>query len=463
MSMRTAVQELARSHGVRATFEALDQDLDVSVGSALHIADALRTAGVACAAYRLPEGTPTGDLPPSIVAREGGWCLEGSEADGTDPALASVIIGEPPVGSPYVILREGDEALAPADIGVWLFYASPADDAELAEQQVLPDLEAILDRAREEGARPIFVDSVGLIRDRGATVGVSDSAAFQRAMISLRAQAKELRAPSGFHSDAQSPMWQAIYAYLGERRDEVSWVTEDLRWRLQERIVRHDLRKLGTQALNHFAAGQIDEAADVMTEQIATFHELNCLERNRRLAHQIEQIIEERGSEARIVVIREIGHVNSLETLLPTSLGIQTKIVATEPLHVLFARMGMETAVGNFGVVPTQDNVRLRALRQCIKCALPATPLRGLSLSAGARLLASTCIDALSEQSVREILDRLHAPVRVFLRNTPHAHAMGKQLQYLLVDLGVIPPELLEDPAAKLLQRFEAKSERRLQ
>lgn len=463
MSIQGTVQELARTHGVHTTLDTLEQDLDVSAGSALRIADALRSAGVACTAYRLPQGEMPSGLPPSIVGCEAGWRLAGIEVDQSALPSVSVVVGEPPVGSPYRVLREGSEALEPTDVRVWLFYASPADDAELAAQQVLPELEEILDLAQEERGRAVFVDSVGLIRDRGATIGVSDSAVFQRAMVSLRAQDKELRAPSGFHADAGSPMWQAIYEYLGKRRDELSWITEDLRWSLQQRIVRHDLRKLTTQALNHFAAGQIDEAAEIMSKQIRTFHELNCLERNRRLALQIEQIAEESGSAARIVVIREIGHVNSLEELLPRSLGVQTKIVATEPLRVLFARMGMETAVENFGVCPTPEAVRLRALRHCIKCALPATALRGLSLSAGARLLASTCIDSLSEPSVREILDRLHAPARVFLRNAPHAHAMGTQLQYLLADLGVIPPELLGDPAERLLQRFEAKSERRLQ
>jgi hypothetical protein len=443
------VQALAASLGVRVSWTSLEGDLDGSAASALSIAKALRAGGLPCVAYRMPEHRPLADLPPAMLAVGDEWSLS-QELSGVDTTQASAIVGEPPTGVPYSVLRERTPFTDDPEAQVHLFYASPADGAELAQQQVLPDLERILDHGRQEGGATAFIDSVGLIRDQGAKHGVRDRVAFRLAMDQLRVLGTDLAAPAGFQFGTNVPLWRTIYEYLQTRAGDLLWTTENLGWALQRRIVDHDVRQLRTLALNHFSAGQVDEAADVMAQQLSTFHSLNCDARNSRLVRQIEQTVVSEGA-SRVIVLREIGHVNSIEERLPDSFDVRTKIVATEPLRVLFARIGMETAVANFGVEPTADALRLRALRHCIKCMLPLEGVGRRAFSDGARVTASTCIDSLSEETMAEILRRLHAPGRVFLRNAPHTHSVGEQLQYLLVDLGVIPPELLEDPAKRMV------------
>jgi len=452
MNVQQATQELAEVYGVRCCVDGLEPGLGVSRAGGIRIAETLRSSGVACAAYRLAGGVdPSIEVPPTLVGSVEGWRLVRPGEGDPWPTESVLAVGEPPVGTVYRVLRsnEVDDAVAQ----VWLFYASPGDNAELAEQQILPELGRILDEAAAAGEQAVFVDSVGLIR-RSQAAGPSDELAFDRAMERLRRGVIGVGAQHGYTADDGSPLWHAVYRYLGSRGGQLRWVTEDLSWRLQQQIVRHDHRRLSARAMEHFHAGQIDEAAEVMSKQIVAFHELNCCERNRRLACQIGGIVEQAEGTSRIIVVREIGHVNCLEEMLPGELGVATRIVATEPLGVLFARSGMETAVENFGVAPSAEALRLRALRQCIKRALPPSALRGLSLSQGARRLASTRIDALSEENVAEIVKRLHAPSRVFLRNAPYDHPIGEQLRYLLVDLEIIPPEMLRDPAERLLQRM---------
>jgi len=362
------------------------------------------------------------------------------------------VIGEPPVGVRFSVVSSRTQRAEGEIPDVAAFYGSTNDPSALAEEQFCPDADALIAQAHAEGRRVVFIDALGLIPE--ATVSARVSArqnrqqAFAAAFGQIAAETTQLEKGGLGPFETQSPLWQAAYRFLKDRK--IRGVLERLRFDLWEEIVAFDRRNLVCHAMDHFAAGLVDDAADLMAQHIRGFHELNCGIRNAYLVEQLKAIRGETHVPPLLLILKEIGHYGVLESLLADSLHVQSKILGHERFTSLARTAGMESVLGNLGVRLSEDELRVQALRSCLKRLVVPTWSPTKSLRSHARLLETSGIDHMSETAVREVIGALHGPCRKYLRNAPHGQMLGKQLLYLLRERGVLPVNAVVDPVTAL-------------
>ena len=426
---------------------------------AIDLAQRLREAGLPAQAYRLAGKIRAAELGfPFIYGcgdEEGAWrlCLPpGADTHGLpeefllsgDRALDETIAGEPPVGRRFQLVESELADRAPAidhEVDVFIFYAATNDKPELFREQLLDELTELLDQARQAGRELIFIDACGLIPEetiRSHQTGRRDErAAFEEVFSGIKRETERI---SQGHApyEPNSPLWSELYRFLAERR--VRSVLEELGYDLWRRIVDFDNRKLLEKAFTEFLNGFLEEAAQTMLQQMQGFHELNCLERDRRLAQQVERLME--GSSHPLVLIgRELGHYGVLEGLLLDRYSVHSKILGKERLPVLLRQPALEAdLLWNIGVRLDEAELELMALRYCLKAIVLRSAVRDLRVTA--KLLDSSRIDLLSRDEIEQLIDELHDPTRIYLRS--RGQDMVEQLLYLLKDREIIPEEVFE-------------------
>ena len=462
-----SVTELVRSY-----VRQLDMLGEVSIretveGSNLaapEFAERLREMGIPVQAYRLI-GDSAADLGfPFMMQRDGEWVLHAPQSGNGFQLLPqkeeqtccgralsedAAIVGEPPVGIRFSLLHGAGSERESEATDIAIFYGSTTDPGELAEGQFLPEAEELVLQAESQKRSVVFIDALGLIPegtvDRYVPAAGGRKQAFEHALRQIQAETERLGKGGPAPFEPRSPLWGAVYGFLNERG--IPGILEKLRFELWEEIVAFDGKTLSRHALDHFMAGLVEDAADLMAEHIAGFHELNCTVRNRHLAEQLDAIAKEVDVPPLFLILKEIGHYGVLENLLAGQFRVHSKILGKERLPVLAKAAGMESMYSNIGVRISLDDLRIQALRSCLKMLIvPAwdpTP----SLRTAARLMESTAIDRMAAEAIKEITEALHAPSRTYLRNAPHEQKMTEQLLYLLRERGILPDEAVEDPA----------------
>jgi hypothetical protein len=335
---------------------------------------------------------------------------------------------------------------------VALFYGSTGDPGSLADEQFCPDAAELISQAESRGRRVVFMDALGLIPEAAVnSLAASQGGkkqAFDAAFRQIAAETASLGKGGLGPVETRSPLWAAAYKFLGNQG--IKGVVENLRFDLWEKIVAFDRRNLARHALEHFAAGLVDDAADLMVEQIRGFHELNCVVRNAHLAEQMKAICAECATPPLFLVLKEIGHFGVLESLLGDVLCVRSKILGRERFLALSRAAGMEPLLANIGVRLSQEETRAQALRSCLKMLILPRWQPTPSLRSSTRLLESTSVDHLSLEAIVDIVGELHCPTRIYLRNAPHTQTLQMQLTYLLRERGVLPSKAVVDPVTSL-------------
>lgn len=424
---------------------------------ATDLAQQLCGAGLPVQAYRLIGAKATElDFPFIAEHHREGWKLflppEGKSYGLPDELLLeaqdrgalgdkTIIVGEPPAGQPIQVSAvdpDGQPGRA-SDVEIFVFYAATSDTAELAEEQLLADLEALFNQARQEGKQLIFIDAVGLIPEETVKrYGEDEEAAFQKAFDSILRETEGIK--EGIPPcDEASPLWAAVWKFLAERR--VHSVLEELTHSLWKEIVEFDRQQLADKAFSRFIMGQLDGAARTMVQQMRGFHDLNCWRRNLNLARQIEELVENANGPLSILIGREIGHYGVLEQLLSSKYLLHSKILGHERLPLLLKNPVLETSLlGNLGVELAEEDLELLALRHCLKSFVMMSQ-QGKGLREMALMFAECKIDDLSRDDIEALIEELHDPTRVYLRNQGQ-HILD-QFMYLLKDKGVISGEFI--------------------
>jgi len=451
------VKEILEVLEVYGTSFGVYQGFDLPVGPvrAADLGRALRKAGLPAQAYRLAGRARAADLGfPFIYAdEEGAWRLylpPGADTYGLadelllpgDQALdEGIVVGEPPVGRRFQLIESEFAAQAsPREADLFIFYAATNDQPELFKEQLEDELTEMLDQARQAGREPIFIDACGLIPEETVkahqTGGKDEKSAFEEVLNQIK---RETAGIGQGHApyESNSPFWSALYRFLAERR--IRCVLEDLGYELWKRIVEFDKRKLMEEAFTEFLTGFPKDAASTMLEHMRGFHELNCLERDRRLAEQVEHLMEE-ADHPLFLIGRELGHYGVLEGLLERYC-VHSKILGNERLPVLLRQPALETdLLWNIGVKLDEADLELKALRFCLKAIVLRSAARDLRLTA--KILDTSSIDSLTREEIDQILDGLRDPTRLYLRS--RGQNIIEQLLYLLKDRGIIPEDMLE-------------------
>ena len=357
------------------------------------------------------------------------------------------IVTIPPVGKPFRVNESQPKQTHGHEIAV--FYAATNAEAELAREQVIPDLIKIVKKSQREKKEIVFVDAVGLIPEEViAQFGLHDDrAAFAKALDAIRRDLAGLQEGRRIY-EARSPLWKEVYDFLAEER--IRAVVEEIPQSLMKTIHEFDKKGLAQRALSHFIAGQIDEAAKIMSDYLKRFHELNCTIRNKHFVRQIRQLLQRSSHPLALIVLREIGHYGTLESSFPR-FHVSTKIVGHEKFTEL---IGLPSYV-NFGVKLTEETRQIDALRYCLKTLVASRIAGGLSFNELAARLGKSEIDHLSRETIDEVIAALHHPARVFLRSTPHDQQVQDQLLYLLVKRRILSRGLIPDPAESVLSALK--------
>ena len=364
-----------------------------------------------------------------------------------DTIKAEPIVTIPPVGTTF---RIGEyQPVKDHDHDIAVFYAATNAEAELAKEQVIPDLSEIVKKARRTKKEIVFVDAVGLIPEEVIhRFGLHDDvAAFARALDAIKRDLARLQEGQQIY-EARSPLWKEVYDFLAKER--IRAVAEEIPQSLMEAIHEFDKRGLAQRALSHLIVGQIDEAAEVMSQYLMEFHQLNCTIRNQHFAQHLRGILDKSSSPLTLIVLREIGHYGSIEANFQQH-HISTKIVGHEKFTEL---IGLPSYV-NFGVELTQEARQIDALRYCLKTLIASRIAGGLSFNELAARLGESAIDHLSRATLTDLITALHHPARVFLRSTPHDQPIQDQLLYLLAERSIIPWKLIPDPAVSVLSALK--------
>jgi len=446
--MTSAIERILEAYG--ATFRVY-QEFSLPADQpirAIDLAQRLRGAGLPAQAYLLGESKKLEF--PCIVAHEGSWKLGlpyGADPYGLPEELilwehsfeeGAVVVGEPPLGCRFQLITGDDNRPQTDDLDIYIFYAATSDEAELAEQQLFPELQALLDQARQAGREVIFLDAVGLIPEETVkSYGMDEQAAFQRALEAVRQETEGITRGIPIH-DPSSPLWSALYRFLAERR--VRCVLEELDYALWKQIVEFDNQQLPQRAITQFLTGFPEEAAKTMLAYMRGFHDLNCFQRDINFARQIEGLM---GDPIRplILIVREIGHYGVLESLLGSKYLVYSKILGTEKRFMtLLKAPALEALLVNMGVELSDQDLELILLRQCVTLSVIRDRAKK-GLRAAARLLAACHIDELSRQQIREIVQELNAPTQMYLRS--QGQNILDQLAYILKDKGVVPGEVI--------------------
>ena len=426
------------------------------------LARKLRGVGLPVQAYTLFETIRLEELPyPFLALTPAGWRLylppgsslyvpgEGFWLEGGPVTPETILVAQPPLGRSFRPLREYENTKPDGGEGpdIFLFYAAPTDSEGLAKEQLFPELEAQLARARKAGREVVFLDAVGLIPEKtvkGYGGEKDEQLAFQKALEAIRRETEGLEKGIPMY-DGTSPLWAALYRFLAQHR--VHSVIEDLEYDLWKRIVEFDAHGLEIQALQELLTGYPEAAARTMLEYIRKFRELNCLERDKRFAQQIERMFQlETGKGPLLWVVREISHYGLLEGLLiRRSLRLQVKILGSVHgrLLDLLKTPPLEELLFNLGVELSNHEQELLSLRRALKMLLlPSIPAQGKDWRGRIEFFSKAHIDDLDLEEIRELFEELHDPLWVRL-----GHPIDKRLYYLLKDKGVIPddgPELDE-------------------
>lgn len=359
-----------------------------------------------------------------------------------DVQLESVVC-VPPIGQKFKIRQVHQAASHNHEIA--LFYAATNASKDLAHKQLIPDLETLREYSNKHAKKMLFVDSVGLIPEEVVhRFGLHDADAFRKALSSIKSETSGLRKGHAAYN-AHCPLWNEAYVFLAEH--QIEGLTEELPFKLWKQITHFDEQRLAQQALSHFVSGQIQEASELMARYLSEFHDLNCTRRNEFLVEQLTDFLDASSDPVMLIILREIGHYGSLETLL-TQYPKTTKILG----HGKFSNLIGPSSYSNFGVQISESHRRLSALRYCLKSLVAPIIASGASYYEMAARLAETGIDNLCEETVENLIRDLHHPARVFLRSTPHDQAIESQLLYLLRDRGIVPAALVPDPAEDLIE-----------
>jgi hypothetical protein len=437
---------------------------ELSAGSSepAALAAALRQEGLPVQSYRMADRAHVATLQfPFLTMVNRQWVV-GVPRDGEATELASevgslsldslppdpVLVAEPPIGAAFT-LQENSASNTPAGPdGIALFYTPTNGDAGLAEEQLLDDLEHLIVEARGDGKDVVFIDSVGLVPAETVRMLGGDRRAFLTALGGLRSELA--RAKSGTPArDLQHPIWDSAYRVL--HNHGVDAVLENLKFDLWMRSVSFDQTRLAQRALAHFTAHQLEVAAKHMAAYRKEFHRINCTERNGNLVRQIEELTDQTEHPALILVIREIGHFGVLDRLLAAKgFAVRSKILGRERFPDLLKVFGMGRVLENMGVASTSEEQRVMALRECLKHLVFQRVMRDVRMPELMQHLPDFKIDRLGWERIDDLIDRLHDPSRVYLRNHPHNFAISDQLLYLLKTERIVPETWIPDAAEEI-------------
>lgn len=466
MAMHDLVRQFARdlplpTPTVKETLE-LNESWS-SCSTIVKLAGALRAVGLPVQAISMEE--PPAEYPffgllgdrYALLYRKGGKQITAFTAEDEEIILEMNIVQDkpivtiPPVGTTFRIndriskrqLKKSD------DHEIVVFYAATNADAELAKEQVIPDLAELIKKSRREKKELVFIDAVGLIPEEVIhQFGLhNEVAAFFRVLDAIKRDLAGLRDGRRIY-EARSPLWKEVYDFLAKER--IRAVAEEIPQSLMKTVHEFDKKELAQRALSHFIAGQVDEAAKIMANYLRQFHELNCIIRNKYFVKQIMRLL--RGSNRPLIlfVLREIGHYGAIESNFPQRC-MSTKIIGHEKFSEL---IGVPSYV-NFGVDVTEETRQIDALRYCLKTLIASRIAGGLSFNEVAARLGESEVNHLSRETIDEVITALHHPARVFLRSTPHNQQIQDQLLYILVERRLIPRSLLPDPAESVLPALE--------
>jgi len=419
--------------------------------SAARLAEHLREHGLHVQSYALCEpGVRASDLGyPFLYLLNGAWRLYlpvGADRDELPLDLVlpgneiierdSLIVGQPPVGRRFQVLAEGAETDPARQPDIFGAYAATSDASDLAEEQLLGDLQALLDYATQQERELIFIDAVGLIPEKTVQMcGGDEQTAFEKALAAIRRETEGV-SKGRAHYEA-NPLWGAVYQWLAERR--VRCVLEELDYKLWKEIVEFDKRALSQRALTEFISGFPEQAAATMQEHIEGFHELNCRRRELNLKAQIDQMM---GSSPPpvLIALRELGHYGVLEQLMQGTYSVHSKILGRESFSTLLKAPGLEAMGRNMGVRLSSYAIEQMMFRLCIVPSIMKG--RSLGLRQVAQLLDRCRLEALDSESMAEVLNELHGPL--YLNGRRRGQNILEQLLSILKDRGLVAEEVAD-------------------
>jgi hypothetical protein len=456
MPVEEAIQQYARTWEKSAA-QSLPAEIAATEAGAAQLAQILRGCGIPAQSYQLLREQVAELSFPFLISINSQWAmgvpLGGNEIElaGQEDRLSStnlppnpVLVAEPPVGIPFV-LRDSvhfrESTRETSDIAI--FYTATNAEASLAKQ-VLGDLEKLIERARKDGKEIVFLDSLGLIPPETVRMFGEGERGFDRAIGGLKRELMQMEKGGIPARDSRNPIWNTIYPFLQEHG--VPAELEDLKFEFWRWSLAFDKKRLMPRALDHFIAGQLGEAAELMAKHQAGFHRLNCTIRNRNFVSQIREIATQHSSPVLFLILREIGHYGVLERMLPSNeFFVQTKILGEARFATLLKILGINETFNNIGVSLEKEEIRLLGLRACLKALLLPRIAVGKSLAQAASVLDECQIDHLDWETIAALIDELHAPSRVFLRNEPYDQTLQEQLLYLLNAEQVVPDKLIRD------------------
>jgi len=419
--------------------------------NAATLASTLRQHGLPVQVYRLSDPAAVGEIAfPFLAPTDSGWAMVTTEKIVTengrslpDPLPADpVIVGEPPVGLMFKPL----ESVPPDPRGeAVIFYTATNAPRELAEAQLVPDLRSLIEWGRKSKKRVIFLDSLGLIPAEQIDALGGDRSAFEAAIANLKREIDSIASGNDRARDPRNPVWNVAYEVL--REGHVESILEDLNFELWRKAIDFDEQKLPQTAISHFVGGQLEQAAKLMAEYQLEFHRINCNIRNENLVSQVSGLDDGQG--LLLLMVREIGHFGVLERIFPNSgFAVRAKLLGEGRFPSLLARFGMESILDNIGVPLTPAERKLIALRSCLKALVLQALAKDKPLFEFTRKLPDLHqIDRLSWETIEGLIDELHSPIRVYLRNDPYGQSVRDQLLYLLKEKNIILSSLVNDPA----------------
>ena len=457
MPVEQAIRQYAQTWEKSAA-QSLPVEIATTEAGASQLAQILRSCGIPAQLYQLLASRKVAELSfPVLYAINGQWMMI-SQSERGEIGLAGkehrvppadllpnrVIVAEPPVGIPFV-LRDTHNLAEPtrASNDIAVFYTATNEDASLAGQ-VLGDLENLIERARKDGKDVVFLDSLGLIPPDTVRMFGGGRSGFYSVRRTMQLELEQTTNGGAAPRDSRSPIWNKVYTAL--QKHKIPAVLEDLKFDFWRWSLAFDKKRLMHRALDHFIAGQLDEAAELMAKHQAGFHRLNCTIRNRNFVSQIRKITTQHSNPVLFLILREIGHYGVLEKMLPNNeFFVQTKILGETRFAALLKILGMNEALSNIGVSLNSEEIQLLGLRACLKALLLPRIAAGKSLTQAALVLDECQIDHLDWETIAALIEQLHAPSRVFLRNEPYNQTIQEQLLYLLNAEHIVPDTLMPD------------------
>lgn len=443
MSVQNALRAYAMEYDVFEEFTDL-QEAHSEKKEARIIAKKLREKGIPVQAYQLQNEDQLSKLEfPFLIKHLGEWKLIDPSSDdylgmvNKDEEGNPIIVGEPPVGVTFEMIKKQPDN----SVKIYIFYAATNDSPKLAHEQVFTDIERILE-AKEENTDILFMDALGLIPEETVInqPGQNRRERFEEAFEGIKAQTANIEngvPPKEYHK-ARSPFWNEVWEFLAQRK--VRSVLEELQFELWEKIIDFDNKKLVNKAFQLAYYGWPEQAAETMAGWKIGFHKRNCLERNGYLSNQINQLIEKSGKPLIILMAKEIGHYGVLESLL-SDYTVYSKIIGHRKFRTLLKVPPLDVILDNMEVRLSEDTRKLLALKQCLKGFIQARI--GDNLRKSAEIFEKTHIDELTYKQITHLLEDLHSPERIYLRQVDN-QKLEDQLIYLLRNKGIISTQVME-------------------